>query len=96
MDDEINYLPVPAVPAGMARLNITYMRQNGDLPQPVSFDLTNEQVCQIAQEAVRAGDVPGIARDVNASFADFVADPVTPSEAYPYNRFLLRPKTPFG
>lgn len=96
---EENVYPIVAnaeIPADMARLNITYRRQNGDLRDLVRSDLTNDQVCRIAQEAIRAGNVPGIAKDEFADLQDFVAEPVLPTAEYPYHRYLLHPKTPFG
>jgi hypothetical protein len=79
-----------------ARLNISYGGQNGDLPDPVSFDSTDGDVKAFAQEAVRNGSVPGINADPTASFEDFVVDRYTATEEVDYNRLMLRPKTPFG
>lgn len=61
------------VPEPNARLNITIEGQNGDYPDPVSFDSTDEQLKQIATEAIQSGYIPGItAREAN--FSDFVVD----------------------
>jgi hypothetical protein len=81
---------------GTARLNITWNGQNGDLVDPIPFDVNDEVVRELATEAVRTGSVPGIATDMNASFADFVVDRFPPTEDVTYARISLRPKTPFG
>ena len=79
-----------------ARVNITWRGQNGDLPDPVSFDANDGDVLQWVTEAVRAGDIPGIHADRNAVFHDFVVDRFNANEARPYNLIQVRPKTPFG
>jgi len=79
-----------------ARVNVTYMNQNGDLPDPVTYDATQGDILQWVTEAVRAGGIPGIAADPNASFQDFVVDRFNATDATPYNRLMVRPKTPFG
>lgn len=84
------------IPATHAKFNITYRRQNGDLPDPVSFDLTDTELRRIATEAVRAGHVPGLAADTYPAFTDFVVDRFPATEDMPYNRLMIRPKTPFG
>lgn len=85
-----------AIQENEARVNITWQGQNGDLPDPVSFDATDGDIFQWAAEAVRGGNVPGIDADVNASFQDFVIDRFASTADTPYNRLFLRPKTPFG
>lgn len=84
------------IDANQARVNITYAGQNGDLPDPVSFDATAEQVRAWATEAVRAGGVPGIRADAGADFTDFVVDRFEPTAEVPFSRLMVRPKTPFG
>lgn len=84
-----------------AMVNVTYNRQNGDLPDPVSFDAGDGDVKQWVTEAVRAGGVPNIPADAHADFTDFVVDRFpAPANAEPgkrdYNLIQLRPKTPFG
>jgi hypothetical protein len=85
-----------------ARVNITWARQNGDLPDPVSWDAADGDIKQWATEAVRAGTIPGIAADPNADFRDFIVERYTAKADVPdhdaaaNNRFQLRPKTPFG
>ncbi len=79
-----------------ARVNITWAGQNGDLPDPVSFDATQGDVLQWVTEAVRNGGIPGIRADARADFHDFVVDRFAANEARPYNLIQVRPKTPFG
>ena len=79
-----------------ARVNITWAGQNGDLPDPVSFDAHNAEVLRWVTEAVRAGDVPGIRQDPRATFRDFVVDRFNATQRRPYNLIQIRPKTPFG
>lgn len=81
--------------ANEARLNITFSGENGDLPDPVSFDSTDGDIKEWATEAVRNGDVPGIPAAADADFTDFVVDRFGAKEDQP-NRIFLRPKTPFG
>lgn len=79
-----------------ARVNVTWARQNGDLPDPVAFDATDEQVRQWITEAVRFGGVPGIPADPNADFRDYMIERYEPTEGRPHNLIQIRPKTPFG
>jgi uncharacterized protein (DUF2236 family) len=79
-----------------ARVNVTYMGSNGDLPDPVKYDATDAEILGWVTEAIRTGGVPGIPEDANANLTDFVVDRFGPSEPTPYNRLMVRPKTPFG
>lgn len=79
-----------------ALVNITWNGQNGDLPDPVSYDSTDGDVLQMVTEAVRTGGVPGIAEDPNANFHDFVVDRFNATDARPHKLISIRPKTPFG
>lgn len=79
-----------------ARVNITYKRQNGDLPDPVRFDSTDGDILGFISEAVRAGSVPGINADPNPDFQDYVIDRFEADQTTPYNRLMARPKTPWG
>ncbi|MGF1465645.1 MAG: hypothetical protein ACFCGT_05895 [Sandaracinaceae bacterium] len=79
-----------------ARVNITWAGQNGDLPDPVHVDATDVEILAWATEAVRAGSVPGIARDGGADFTGFVVDRFGSTDARPYPLIQVRPKTPFG
>jgi hypothetical protein len=83
------------IPAHMARLNITYNGQQGDLPDLVAYDASDADLKRFATEALRTG-IPGIDPDANADFADFVVDRFPAREEVPFNRPSLRPKTPFG
>jgi len=78
-----------------AVLNITYAGGNGENRDPVPFDSTDDQIRQIATEAVRGSSVPGIPAAPNANFTDFVVDRFPATEEQP-NRLFLRSKTPFG
>jgi len=78
-----------------ARLNVTYKGQNGDLPDPVTYDATDGDVRAWVTEAVRAGTVPGINADPNADFRDYVVDRF-PAEGDLPNRLMIRPKTAYG
>lgn len=78
-----------------ARLNVTINGQNGDYPDPVSYDATDGDVRQIATEAIRTGYIPGIDADANADLADFVIDRFPATDELP-SRLMVRPKTPFG
>lgn len=79
-----------------ARVNVTWAGQNGDLPDPVAFDASNQDVLHWVTEAVRTGGVPGIAAAPTASFHDFVVDRYPASALRPHALIQIRPKTPFG
>lgn len=79
-----------------ARVNVTFAGQNGDLPDPVSYDATDAEVLRMVTEAVQTGGVPGIPADPDANFTDFVVDRFEANDARPYRLLSLRPKTPFG
>lgn len=79
-----------------AKVNITYKGQNGDMPDPVNFESTNGDILGFVAEAVQHGNVPGIAADPVADFRDFVVDRFASDATTPYNRLMVRPKTPFG
>jgi len=84
-----------AVREDEAKVTITYAGQQGDLPDPVSRDATDEQVREWVTEAVRAGGVPGIDAAPEASFQDFVVDRFDAKDGMPA-RMSVRPKVPFG
>ena len=79
-----------------ARVNVTWQGQNGDLPAPVGYDSTDGDVKGWITEAIRNGNVPGVAQDANPDLTDFVVDRFDATEARPYNLIQIRPKTPFG
>lgn len=80
----------------MARVNLTYGGQNGDLVDPVSFDASDTNVRTWLTEALRSGSIPGIPAATNADLSDFVVDRFSPTEARPYALLSVRPKVPFG
>lgn len=84
------------IPDNMARLTITYNGQQGDLPDPVSYDSTDGDLKQMATESVRQGYIPGIDAAAGVDFTDFVVDRFPARNDVPFNRLSLRPKTPFG
>jgi hypothetical protein len=79
-----------------ARVNVTWAGQNGDLPDPVSFDASDGAIREWAAEAIRTGTLPGIVRDRGVDLRDFVVDRFPASPDNPVHRIFLRPKTPFG
>lgn len=91
-----NMVPVRAIGADEARVNVTWGGQNGELPDPVARDAADGDVKQWVTEAVRGGNVPGIPADRAADFRDFVVERFGPTDARPYNAIFVRPKTPFG
>jgi len=78
-----------------AYVNITWSGQNGDLTSPVPYDLTDSEIRTLAAASLSEGAVAGMDA-ATADFSDFVVDRFGPGEAYPYNRIMIRPKTPFG
>jgi len=84
------------VPADMARLSITFGGQQGDLPELVPWDATDENLKEMATETVRDGYVPGIDAQDEPDFTDYVVDRFEARPDVQFNRLALRPKTPFG
>jgi len=80
----------------MASLNVTWQGNNGDLPDPVPYDATDGDLKQMAAEAVRGGDIPGIPSDGAVDLNDFIVDRFPATEDVQSNRIFIRPKTPFG
>ena len=79
----------------MALLNITWKGENGDLGDHVDFDASDDQIVAWATEAVRGGDIQGIAADLDVNFTDFVVQRFAAKDDKP-DRIMLRPKVPFG
>lgn len=79
----------------LARLNITYQGQNGDLVDMVPYDSDDQAIKIVAAEAVSNGSVPGITAQ-QALFNDFVVDRFPSTGEDVPNKLMLRPKTPFG
>lgn len=86
----------PIIDPTQARLNVTWKGENGDLNDTILFELSNDEVMRVAQEALRGGSIPGIAADVNATLQDFVVERFGPTADIPWARVMIRPKTPFG
>lgn len=80
----------------MAKLTISYQGMQGDLPDYVPYDATDEAIKAMATEAVSQGYVPGIDAIPNANFADFMVDRFPARGDVQYNRLSLRAKTAFG
>ena len=79
-----------------ARVNITWNRQNGDLPEPVNWNSTDADVKGWISEALRTGTIPGIPADANPNLQNFIVDRFEATEARPFNLIQIRPKTEFG
>jgi hypothetical protein len=78
-----------------AYVNITWAGQNGDLTSPVPYDTPDAEIRSLAAASLAEGAVAGM-DPATADFSGFVVDRFGPSDAYPYNRIMIRPKTPFG
>ena len=79
-----------------ARLNITHGGMNGDAPDPVPYDATDEEIRVMAEEMIRGGYIPGIRADEDVDLTDFVVDRFDATPDIPTARLAIRPKTPFG
>lgn len=79
-----------------AWMNITWQGQNGDLTDPVTFTASDHQLKRWAAEAIRGHSVPGISPRGRVSLNDFIVDRFPANRSNPYNRIMIRPKTPFG
>ncbi len=87
---------VVAIRPDQARLNITWAKEQGDLPEPVPWDATDAEIIGMATEAIQTGHVPGITADADVNFDGFRVDRFDANEGNPINRLSLRPKTEFG
>jgi len=79
-----------------ARVNLTWAGQNSDLADPIHIDSTDGDIKAWLTEAVRNGDMPGMAADPDIDLTDFVIDRFGPTEDRPWALVSVRPKTPFG
>jgi hypothetical protein len=79
-----------------ARVNVTWKGQNGDLPQLVFSESSDEAIRMYVAEAIQTGSIPGIARDKHANLYGFVVDRFPALKNQPYPRIFVRPRTPFG
>lgn len=78
-----------------AVVNVTYGGQNGEMPDQVFFDKTDDELIEIVQEALQGGGIPGIDMQPNADLEGFVVERYNAEDDLP-NRFMVRPKVPFG
>ena len=85
------------IPPHQARVNITYKRQYGELPDAVTFDATDGDVRGWVSEAIRTGGVPGIDADPAVRLNDYVIDRFPPVPGVrEHNLIDIRPKVEFG
>ena len=78
-----------------ATLNIVWNGEQGELPDPIEYDLADQDIRAMAQEVIQTTGTPGIDMDPNADFTDFVVSRYPAKDEKP-NRVFLRPKVPFG
>ena len=86
----------PGIPDTHCICNVTWSGQNGDLPDPIAYDLPDADVIRNLNEVLRAGGIPGITADPNANLTGFVVDRFEAKDDMPYRRMAVRPKTAFG
>lgn len=85
------------IPAHQARLEVTYKRQHGELPDPVTFDSSDADIRGWVTEALRTGGIPGIDPDPNADLQDYVIDRFSSVPGVrEYHLIQTRPKVEFG
>lgn len=74
-------------------INITYQGQSGNYLAAIDPGVDDNTIRRTCEEAVRAGEVPGISMAIPANaFANFVIDRFHGEQT----RFVVRPKVPFG
>ena len=80
----------------MAILNITYNGLSADYAMPVDYHLSDGDICRIAVEVIRSGEVKGlqIANLPADAFENYVVDRLQSTSGE--HRIYLRPKVPFG
>ena len=80
-----------------ARVEVTYKRQHGELPDAVTFDSTDGDIRGWLTEALRTGGIPGIEADPMANLTDYVIEKF---DAVPgvrdHKMIQARPKVEFG
>ncbi len=75
-------------------INMTYNGQSGNYVANIDAGLDDGSIRRICEEAVRAGEVPGIAKNIAVeAFQNFVIDRFHGNQGV---RFVVRPKVPFG
>jgi hypothetical protein len=82
----------------LARLNVTWNGQNGDIPDPVPFDASDDQIRLWVWESLRGGGIPGLQADPNVTIDQlrtFKVDRYAARDGLP-DRLALRPKAEFG
>lgn len=82
--------------ANEAKVNLTYGGQNGELPDAVAYDAADGDVRAWAAEAIRTGGVPNIPADPDVDLSGYMIERYPATDATPYNRIFVRPKTAFG
>ena len=87
-----------AVRADEARVNITYMAQTAELPDPVDRDISDADLKGVAAEVIAAGTIAAFGADRGAAqrLRDYVVDRCEPTDERPYWLYMLRPKTAYG
>ena len=76
-------------------INITHQGQSGDYLAEIDPGVDDATVRRLCEEAVRAGEVPGLSHIVQSqAFANSVIDRFHTNPVRP--RFVVRPKVPFG
>lgn len=78
-----------------AVVNVTWRGQCGDLPSPAPWNSSDRDIIAMATEAIRHGGVRGIDADPHVDLDGFMVQKVDAKDGLP-NRFIARPKTPFG
>src|ERR1051325_9345841 len=74
-------------------INITWQGQSGNYLVSLDPGVDDNTIKNVCEEAVRAGEVPGISPNLpKGAFANFVIDRFHGEQA----RFVVRPKVPFG
>ncbi len=80
----------------MAKATVTYGGSTGDVTFEFEDDTPTPQILAFAQEALRSGQISGLAKDENGDLSDFVVDRSPPNDTRDHVLFLIRPKVPFG
>ncbi len=81
----------------IAKLNVTFAGCNGDLPEGVPFDASNEDLIRMAEESIRDGHIPGIPADEDVDLDGFEVVRFAADDGSGLgDRVFVRPKTPFG
>ena len=75
-------------------INMTYNGQSANYRANIRAGLDDASIRRICEEAVRAGEVPGIGRNMPVdAFRNFVVDRFRGNQGV---STVLRPKVPFG